>query len=158
MTEPTMEEEVKIFVRQFKNDELDFTKAENDDQQRILTGIISAMDDFERAESDLEFSKTEIGKIVGYQTGEDIGTISEDYGEALRHLSRFIKLAKINKLFSKKGEPPELINMKNLNSKLISQKDQLQKVLDMIFEEYPKIKEKYEKILKSVKVEEGKVE
>lgn len=76
----------------------------------------------------------------------------------MRKGSQVVK-AKMNKLFFDKKESPELTNMKNLNSILTTQKNQLQTVLDKIFEEYPVIREKYKPLLKSnIVKEEGRVE
>ncbi len=149
-------EKAREFVRKLNNDEYEFAKAENPDQQKALDSLASAANAFEVAERDLYFPNT-LEKIL-----QEGGTSPHyNYDMALSNLNKFIKIAKINNLYSERSQKnlkEELENMKNLNTKIVSQKAQLQTVLDKIFEEYPKIKEKYEKALKSVKVEEGKVD
>jgi hypothetical protein len=154
------QEKAREFVRKLNNDEYDFAKAENADQQKTLDSLANAANAFEVAERDFKSVDLTLEKVL-LQGGYRGDARKYNYDMAVSNLNRFIKVAKINKLYSERSQKvtkEELENMKNLNTKLVTQKTQLQTVIDKIFNEYPKIKEKYETFLTSVKIEEGKIE
>lgn len=158
MTDKTMLKTVGEFIQKFDNDELDFAEVKNESQQNILDNLAKAVTAFKVSSTDLESTYHPELDGLFRRSVEDRLNIHTNYNMALSNLHKLIITAKMNKLFFNKKESPELTNMKNLNSKLVIQKNQMQTILDKIFEEYPKIKEKYQKMLNIIKIEEGKVE
>lgn len=155
----TILQTVEKFIQQFDNDELDFAEAKNESQQNTLDSLAKAITAFKVSSKDLKSVNSELDISLFKRSMEDRTRIRSNYSMALSNLSQLIIKAKMNKLFFDKKESPELTNMKNLNSILTTQKNQLQTVLDKIFEEYPVIREKYKPLLKSnIVKEEGRVE
>ena len=148
----------KEFVSKLNADKFDFSKPENSDQQKIIHDLLNDVDIFEKARK--ERQNEALSQELFGNTNRIRHPMKYSMTDATSNLLKLMRLAKINKLYTEHDEEnnPTIKSLRNLNSKLINQKDQLQNVVNKIFEEYPRIKEKYKPLLGTIKIEEGKIE
>ena len=148
---------VRAFVKKYNNNQLEWKKDLNSNQQEILKALVNAVDLFEMAEEERK-PTTSIYKITILD--REVHNYKYSLTITASNLNKLIKMAEINEMYIDltKEDSPELKNMKRLNGVLASQNNQLKKILEQIFNEYTAIRQKFEPMLNSIKIEESKVE
>lgn len=150
-------ERLNSFVKKFNDNRFVYPKNLNSDQQEILKDLVNAVDSFENAYEERKPRDPIFDRLLNSRNPR---VFKYNYDTAVSNLSKLIKIAEISGLLidPEKEDPPAIKTLKDLNTKLINQENQLRTVLDDIFEKYPKIKENYQPLLGNVRVEEGKVD
>ena len=164
MTDSSMKERAREFVRKFNNEEFDYPDKLTEDQQDTLGHLSNAKVDFEKADEEYgkEFNNnpfSEVGDPELRRLRRNI--LTQNFESTLKSLHRWMSLANVNKLYSNHGlkkqvddykkkrveHENQIKNLKSHNTQLVEDKIKLDTILRDIFKNLPMVKNKYKKDL-----------
>lgn len=173
MTDSTMIERAREFVRKFNNQEYDYVEKPNEDQLDTLERLANAKTDFEKADEEKRnWTEPPSGLIDPDVVNLKRRIMNYNFDNALKYLHNWMNIAYIGKLYvdskikkeieefkiNKAKIEQERDNYRILNEKLVSENVRFREQFTKIFDEFPETEAKYGWLLETRKIGENKID